>query len=154
MCLRFAGENFHSHILTHKIRKNFQPKILGYTVFMIQKHILIKPWILHHIDIDECADGTHRCSQICRNNIGSYSCLCSDGFQLDSDGFHCEGTIHSDNSYDYTQQFNVILCSVQISMSAQRNYMAVLKNAIILLAIILAHVTQDSSWMLTTQHVI
>ena len=45
------------------------------------------------IDIDECIDGTHGCSQICRNNIGSYSCLCNDGFQLNLDGFHCDGTI-------------------------------------------------------------
>ncbi|XP_026327983.1 low-density lipoprotein receptor-related protein 2 isoform X3 [Hyposmocoma kahamanoa] len=34
------------------------------------------------VDVDECAAGTHHCSQICANLNGSYSCNCRDGFQL------------------------------------------------------------------------
>lgn len=29
------------------------------------------------IDIDECAEGKHNCSQICHNQIGSYDCECN-----------------------------------------------------------------------------
>ena len=43
------------------------------------------------IDINECADGTHRCSQACRNNIGSYTCLCNQGYLLTSDNRTCRG---------------------------------------------------------------
>ncbi|XP_060535234.1 low-density lipoprotein receptor-related protein 2 [Cylas formicarius] len=37
------------------------------------------------LDIDECATGTHRCSQLCANLNGTYACSCRDGFAL-SDG--------------------------------------------------------------------
>lgn len=37
-------------------------------------------------DIDECAAGTHRCTQICTNFNGTYGCSCREGFVL-SDAF-------------------------------------------------------------------
>lgn len=48
--------------------------------------------ILFYIpDIDECATGTHECSQfaICTNNIGSYKCMCTPNFT--GDGRACTG---------------------------------------------------------------
>lgn len=33
-------------------------------------------------DVDECATGTHRCSQVCTNLNGTYGCTCRDGFSL------------------------------------------------------------------------
>lgn len=33
-------------------------------------------------DIDECADGSHRCSQLCTNTYGNYRCSCESGFRL------------------------------------------------------------------------
>ncbi|CAH1155627.1 unnamed protein product [Phaedon cochleariae] len=33
-------------------------------------------------DIDECAQRTHHCSQICTNLNGTYACSCQDGFKL------------------------------------------------------------------------
>ena len=42
-------------------------------------------------DIDECMENTGNCSQNCNNTIGSYQCLCDDGFLLDSDGASCNG---------------------------------------------------------------
>lgn len=33
-------------------------------------------------DIDECAEGTAACDQLCINEPGSYSCKCREGFQL------------------------------------------------------------------------
>ncbi len=38
------------------------------------------------LDVDECMDFGHNCSQICTNMNGTYSCSCRDGFQL-SDQF-------------------------------------------------------------------
>ncbi|XP_063240571.1 low-density lipoprotein receptor-related protein 2 [Bacillus rossius redtenbacheri] len=34
------------------------------------------------LDIDECATRTHRCSQVCTNLNGTYSCSCRSGFEL------------------------------------------------------------------------
>lgn len=33
-------------------------------------------------DVDECAEGTHVCSDdaVCENLLGSFSCTCNDGF--------------------------------------------------------------------------
>lgn len=33
-------------------------------------------------DLDECATGTHHCSQLCSNLNGTYSCACLEGFRL------------------------------------------------------------------------
>ena len=43
------------------------------------------------IDVDECATNQHRCSQGCKNSVGSYLCSCVDGFTLDNDGYTCNG---------------------------------------------------------------
>ena len=43
------------------------------------------------LDIDECDLGQHQCNHICDNKIGSYECLCTDGYKLDSDEFTCNG---------------------------------------------------------------
>ena len=43
------------------------------------------------IDIDECADVTHGCQQICKNSIGNFSCNCRRGFELNADGKTCDG---------------------------------------------------------------
>ena len=43
-------------------------------------------------DIDECeTKSLHRCNQICNNTLGSYSCSCEKGFEINRDGYTCEG---------------------------------------------------------------
>ena len=44
-------------------------------------------------DINECdpSNPRHRCSQICKNTPGSYSCSCEKGFEIAKDGYDCEG---------------------------------------------------------------
>ena len=44
-----------------------------------------------YADIDECAEGTDRCSQNCHNTIGSYTCSCNTGYRLNADGVTCDG---------------------------------------------------------------
>ena len=41
------------------------------------------------LDIDECADGSHRCnsSASCINTDGSFNCTCDNGYG--GDGFNC-----------------------------------------------------------------
>uniref|UniRef100_A0A0K0FBK9 Cysteine-rich with EGF-like domain protein 2 n=1 Tax=Strongyloides venezuelensis TaxID=75913 RepID=A0A0K0FBK9_STRVS len=49
------------------------------------------------IDIDECLDGEKKCTkanQICKNNIGSYNCLCADGYILNGKTNECEVDIN------------------------------------------------------------
>ena len=45
-------------------------------------------------DIDECKAETDECSDDCVNNIGSYSCSCDLGYELDSDARTCVGKKH------------------------------------------------------------
>jgi hypothetical protein len=42
-------------------------------------------------EFDECALQTHGCEQNCVNTLGGYECSCRIGFELHSDGKHCEG---------------------------------------------------------------
>ena len=53
----------------------------------IQNHA----YISNHVDIDECSDGTHDCSQTCINTVGSFTCGCGNGYLLDTDKFTCNG---------------------------------------------------------------
>lgn len=39
--------------------------------------------------LDECSLGTHGCQQQCSNTAGSYTCSCSSGYTLDSNGRTC-----------------------------------------------------------------
>ena len=48
-------------------------------------------YISLYSDMDECIDGTHNCAQICINTIGSFTCDCDDGYELDSDEVMCNG---------------------------------------------------------------
>ena len=44
-----------------------------------------------HSAINQCAEGTHNCSQLCINDGGSFRCSCNAGFQLGTDGASCTG---------------------------------------------------------------
>ena len=43
------------------------------------------------IDIDECSNGSHNCSDKCVNEIGSFHCECSPGELLSDDRASCKG---------------------------------------------------------------
>lgn len=44
-------------------------------------------------DVDECVEGSHKCSvdAVCNNTKGSYKCTCKPGYH--GDGLTCEGKI-------------------------------------------------------------
>ena len=42
--------------------------------------------------LDECAEGTHNCSNVCVNTLGDFQCGCTSGCQLSESGLICEGT--------------------------------------------------------------
>ena len=74
---RCIGEYYMKHTHVHTKKHNMY----------VQNHT----YISNHVDIDECSDGTQRCSQICTNTIGSFTCGCNDGYLLDVDGATCNG---------------------------------------------------------------
>ena len=43
-------------------------------------------------DVNECQLETDNCAQVCTNTPGSYTCGCDPGYELDGDGFSCNGT--------------------------------------------------------------
>ncbi|ODM91924.1 Tolloid-like protein 2, partial [Orchesella cincta] len=46
--------------------------------------------LVYFTDKDECATDNGGCAQICRNTVGSYMCLCYNGFTLHSNGHDCK----------------------------------------------------------------
>ena len=42
-------------------------------------------------DVDECDRLNGGCEHQCLNNVGSFLCMCSEGYTLAGDGLHCEG---------------------------------------------------------------
>ena len=44
-------------------------------------------------DIDECTRDEHDCNQLCINTVGSYECMCRDGYFLHQDGKTCLGKL-------------------------------------------------------------
>jgi fibulin 1/2 len=53
--------------------------------------LLFNALIFNAADIVECSDGSHSCTQVCNNTVGSYHCLCFNGYLLNEDGFTCTG---------------------------------------------------------------
>ena len=41
-------------------------------------------------DVDECSR-ENNCTQLCQNTLGSYQCGCDFGYDLNVDGFSCNG---------------------------------------------------------------
>ena len=48
-------------------------------------------YYFHNVDVDECGDDTDGCSQTCTNTEGSFTCGCTDGYELNVDGTTCDG---------------------------------------------------------------
>ncbi len=42
-------------------------------------------------DIDECAEDSDGCGQVCTNTEGSFECSCNSGYELNGDGSTCNG---------------------------------------------------------------
>ena len=47
------------------------------------------------VDVDECLERTHNCSNKngCKNTPGNYTCTCETGYYLDSDQRTCKGLL-------------------------------------------------------------
>ena len=50
-------------------------------------------WKFSHIlDINECSQTSGICSNgVCENMMGTYQCMCDDGYQQQAHKGHCEG---------------------------------------------------------------
>ena len=46
-----------------------------------------------YADIDECAEDTHDCAQMCTDTDGSYMCSCDVGYDLAFDSHGCDGDV-------------------------------------------------------------
>jgi len=54
-------------------------------------------------DVDECAQGTSGCSQLCENNVGSYTCKCMNGYQMVNDSMTCQDLNECELDHDCSQ---------------------------------------------------
>ena len=75
-------------------------------------------FLLLFSDIDECAEETSNCSQVCINTVPGYYCSCDSGYLLNGDRATCDGEYVHITLYIlvslYTQAFlymHVNLCS-------------------------------------------
>ena len=53
-------------------------------------------------DTDECSYDNGGCSEICTNTVGSFTCGCEPGFELNSGGTGCIGEYHTKHTYTLT----------------------------------------------------
>jgi|SRR6218665_3573083 len=67
-------------------------------VYLIETQFISKDFLrisatllVSYLDIDECEINTPGCSQLCNNNIGSYTCGCNPGYNLAPNGKSCRG---------------------------------------------------------------
>ena len=44
-----------------------------------------------NIDIDECLMDNGGCVHVCNNEMGTFSCSCTTGYELQPDGITCTG---------------------------------------------------------------
>ena len=42
-------------------------------------------------ECDVCEQGMHNCAQLCMDMVGSFKCDCNPGYELDSNGYSCNG---------------------------------------------------------------
>ena len=49
------------------------------------------------LDIDECQVQNGHCQQICQNAVGSFVCLCREGFELNDDQQTCSSNTAQNN---------------------------------------------------------
>ncbi|XP_078657723.1 uncharacterized protein LOC144903463 isoform X1 [Branchiostoma floridae x Branchiostoma belcheri] len=50
--------------------------------------------MLFHVaisDVDECAEGSDNCAQVCTNTVDSFTCSCWEGYTLHDNGWFCHG---------------------------------------------------------------
>ena len=45
----------------------------------------ISHWLYIYIDVDECSDANGGCEHSCVNTVGSFSCICDNGYDLVND---------------------------------------------------------------------
>ena len=64
-------------------------------IYIVNYNIIMMACLV--VDIDECMSNNGGCEQICVNNIGTYSCDCHEGYDIDIDGFSCLGTFINKN---------------------------------------------------------
>lgn len=50
-------------------------------------------------EFDECVLIEHGCEHDCINTLGGFECSCKPGYELHSDGKHCEGKLPSDRQF-------------------------------------------------------
>ena len=91
------------------------------------------------LDINECSSNNGGCAQVCTNTPGSYTCGCNPGYELDGDGFSCNGKLIG--------FCTIKLCHNQMLMSAPVTMVAVHKSVPTLLVATHVDATLDMSWM-------
>ena len=59
-------------------------------VYRMNVHVYFMDNLATVLDVNECEEDTHLCTDTCVNTPGSYNCSCPPGYE--SDGLSCHGT--------------------------------------------------------------
>ena len=46
-----------------------------------------------YVDVDECQTSVNLCEHNCTNTLGSFECVCDEGFTLNEDLLNCDGMV-------------------------------------------------------------
>ena len=59
------------------------------------------------LDIDECLMDNGGCVHVCNNEMGTFSCSCTTGYELQPDGMTCAGEKYTVCNYYFAK---IIMC--------------------------------------------
>ena len=102
----------------------------------VQVSELLKNSLIIILDINECAEHSSGCNQLCTNTIGSRTCSCYTGYQLSSNNRTCTGK-------GYWVDHNVYSVLWQTSMNVIQIMEVVEPHVLTLLVVIIVPVMMD-----------
>lgn len=67
----------------------FQHAAMADFILLTSLYVSLSLYVSIQTDVDECLDNNGGCQQVCVNTMGSYECMCTEGFFLSDNQHTC-----------------------------------------------------------------
>ena len=94
---------------------NVQILMNGILIIFVWKSVVYCTYYNFCSDLNECNSSYHNCSEseyeICHNTVGSFTCECMPGFEINEEAQSCEGKSKKDKTYQFElASSSILLC--------------------------------------------